>query len=225
MTAHNTTRTRYGAVGVALAPAVMLAALVSHPYLARLPDAAGVAEAIEGQTIRWGIVHLLTSVGSTLIVLAFLAVRAHLRDAGEDRFSTWALPLVILGSAFYGLLPGLEFAALAAVRTGGDVAAIQAALNPWFVPILATSAIIFAAGIVGFAKAIADSDILTRRLTRLVVTALVVLAVSRFIPYGAAQFYLQSLAGIVALWPLAHQMWRRPRATRRVSFPHDSLTR
>jgi hypothetical protein len=36
-----------------------------------------------------GIVHLLTAVGSSLVALAFLAVRARLRDAGDERYSPW----------------------------------------------------------------------------------------------------------------------------------------
>ncbi|SFB12349.1 hypothetical protein SAMN05216266_10555 [Amycolatopsis marina] len=210
MTTIATTRTRLGAVAVALAPAVMFAALVSHPYLARLPDAPAVAEAVAENTTRWGFVHLLTSVGSALIALAFLAVRAHLRNAGEDRFSAWALPFTIIGSALYGLVPGLEFAPMAAARADGDAAAAQAILEPWLIAILATSVFIFAIGTFGFARAIADSQILSRPWTRLVVGALVVLAVSRFVPLGAVQFYVQAPAGLVALWPLANQMWRAP---------------
>lgn len=167
MTSNRTTRARFGAVAVALAPAVMLVALVGHPFLARLPDAVAVAEAVEQSTTRWGIVHLLTAVGVSLTALAFLAIRAWLRDAGEDRFTPWALPWVILGSALYGLLPGLEFAPMAAARAGGDVAGVQAALEPWFITILATSVIIFAVGIFGFARGIAASGILSRGLTRL----------------------------------------------------------
>jgi hypothetical protein len=204
------TRARSGAV--ALAPAVMFVALVTHPYLARLPDAAGVAAAVEGQTTRWGVVHLLTSVGSTLVAVAFLALRAHLRDAGEDRSSVWGLPLVIFGSGLYALLPGLEFAPLAAARTGGDAAAAQDSLQGWFVLILAVSAITFAAGLFGFAKGIVAAEILGRPLTLVVVTALGVLAASRFVPLGVAQFYAQAVAGLVALWPLAYQMWRQGRA-------------
>jgi hypothetical protein len=207
MTSATTTRDRYGAVAVALAPAVMLVALVGHPFLVRLPDAAAVAEAVEQSTTRWGVVHLLTAVGIILTALAFLAIRAWLRDAGEDRFSAWALPWVILGSALYALLPALEFAPMAAALIGGDVAGVQAALQPWFIAILASSAIIFTVGIVGFARGIAVSKILSPPLTTIVVSALVVLAVSRFVPLGAVQFYVQAAAGVVALWPLAYQMW------------------
>ncbi len=209
----STTKARYAAAGVALAPAVMLVVFVAHPFIARIPDAAAVAHAVHADTTWWGIVHLLTAVGSALVALAFLAIRARLRDAGEERFSAWALPFVIAGSALYGLLPGLEFAPLAAVLTGGDAAAAQASLQPWFITILATSVLLFAIGVLGFAQAIAASQILSRPLTRLVVTGLVVWAAARFVPLGAVQFYVQGVAGIVALWPLAFQMWRQPQET------------
>ena len=214
MTTTRTPGARFRAFGVALAPAVLCAALVAHPYLVRLPDPAAVADAVEQSTTRWGIVHAFTTVGSLLIALAFLAIRADLRDAGEDRFSTWALPFVISGSALYALLPVLELAPMAAVRTGGDAAVIQDALEPWFIAILASSVLLFAIGILGFARAIAAGHVLSRPLTRLVVAALVTLAVSRFVPLGVVQFYVQPVAALVALWPLAHQMWRAPSAAR-----------
>lgn len=212
MTLTTTTRTRFGAVAVALAPAVMFVALVGHPFIARLPDAAGVANAVEQSTTRWAIIHLLTAVGVGLIALAFLAIRALLRDAGEDRFSVWGLPFVIAGSGLYTLLPALEFAPISAALTGGDVVAVQTELQPWFIAILATSAILFAVGVFGFARGVAASRILSRGLTRVVFAALLVLAVSRMLPLGVAQFYLQAIVGLVALWPLAYHMWRAPRA-------------
>ncbi|SNR59674.1 hypothetical protein SAMN06265360_111105 [Haloechinothrix alba] len=210
----STTRARFGATALALAPAMMFAALVSHPFIARLPDATGVASAVEQGTTQWGVVHLLTAVGVILTALAFLAVRVWLRDAGEDRHSAWALPFVLAGSALYALLPALEFAPMAAALTGGDVAGVQSELQPWFIPILASGGLLFAVGIVGFAWAVASCRILNRSLTYLVVTALVVLALSRMVPLGAVQFYVQAIAGLVALWPLAYQLWRAPRLTR-----------
>ncbi len=208
MTSIETTTARYGAVAVALAPAVMFVALVAHPLIMVLPDSVAIAAAVEDNPTRWGLVHLLTVIGIALTALAFVAIRARLRDAGEQRYSRWALPWVIVGTTLYGFLPGLEFAPLAAARTGGDVAAAQQTLAPWFIPVLAASAIAFAVGAVGFAKAIASSAILGKTLTWVVFAALIVLAVSRFVPAGLAQFYLQAAAGLVALWPLAHNMWR-----------------
>lgn len=203
---------RAGAVTVALAPAVLLVAFVTHPFLARLPDAEVVGAAVTAGTTRWAVVHLLTAVGSALMALAFLAVRAFLRDAGEDRFSRWGLPFVVFGSVMYALLPALEFAPLAAAETGGDIVAAQGALESWFVPILATSVITYAIGVYGFARGVSASDVLSPTATRTVVGALALMAVSRAVPLGVVQFYVQGLAGLVALWPLAAVMWR-PGAT------------
>jgi hypothetical protein len=217
-----TTRARFGASIVALAPAVMLAGLFAHPYIATLPDEATIAEAVAADTTYWGLVHLTTAVGSGLLVLAFLAIRSYLREAGEERWSILALPFIVVGSTLFTVLPGMEFAPLAALEAGADVQAVQAALAPWFLPILMTGAATFAVGVFAFAKGIADSRVLSRRLSRLVVGALVVMAVARFVPLGAAQFYVQGAAGIVALWPLAYEMWRHPEAAPSAGQPRPT---
>jgi hypothetical protein len=218
------TKARFGAAIVALAPAVMLAGLLAHPYIATLPDEAAIAEAVAADTTRWGLVHLTVGVASGLVVLAFLAIRSYLREAGEERWSILALPFIVMGSTLFAFLPGMEFAPLAAAKAGADVQAVQAALAPWFIPIMVTSAITFAVGVFAFAKGIADSGILSRRLSRLVVGALVVMAVARVVPVGAVQFYVQGAAGIVALWPLAYEMWKRPEATRPAGQPRPITT-
>ncbi len=122
-----------------------------------------------------------------------------------------ALPFIILGSTLFAILPGMEFALLAAAETGGDARAAQAALMPWFVPTLLTGAVSFAIGAFGFARGIASSGVLSPLLTRPVVGGLVAIAVARFIPLGAAP-YVIAAAGAVALWPLAHEMWKHPDA-------------
>ena len=214
-----TTRARLGAAIVALAPAVMLAGLFAHPYIATLPDEAGVAEAVAADTTYWGLVHLTAAVASGLLVLAFLALRSYLREAGEERWSILALPFIVVGSTLFAVLPGMEFVPLVATEAGADAEAAQAALAPWFIPIMVTGAITFAVGVFAFAKGIANSRVLSRRLTWLVVGALVVLAISRLVPVGVVQFYVQGAAGIVALWPLAYGMWKRPEAARPAGQP------
>ena len=197
----------------------MLAGLFAHPYIAILPDEAAVAATATADTTRWGLVHLTVGVASGLLVLAFLALRSHLREAGEERWSILALPFIVVGSTLVAILPGMEFAPLAAAEAGTDVQSTQAALAPWFLPILVTGAATFAIGVFAFAKGIADSRILSRRLSRLVVGALVVLAISRLVPVGAVQFYVQGAAGIVALWPLGYEMWKHPEAARPAGQP------
>jgi hypothetical protein len=213
------TRARFGAAIVALAPAVMLAGLFAHPYIATLPDEAAVAEAVAADTTYWGLVHLTAAVASGLLVLAVLAIRSYLREAGEERWSILALPFIVMGSTLFAVLPGMEFAPLAAAKAGADAEAAQAALASWFIPIMVTGAITFAVGVFAFAKGIANSRVLSRRLSRLVVGALVVMAISRLVPVGAVQFYVQGAAGVVALWPLAYEMWRHPEAARSAGQP------
>jgi hypothetical protein len=196
------------------APAALLAALVAHPYLSgRLPNDAEVAEAVAGGPTRWGLVHLATTVASGLIILAFLAVRSYLREAGEDRFSTFGVSFVVIGSTLFTVLPGIEFAPLAAAETGATTAEIEAAqeaLASWFVPVLVIGALVFAIGVFAFARALSVTTLGGPALTRVVVVALIVMAVSRFVPLAAVQFYVQGAAAIVALWPLAYAMRTQP---------------
>ena len=85
-----------------------------------------------------------------------------------------------------------------------------------------TSGVSFVLGVLGFARGIADSHILSPRLTRLTVIALTVMAAS-VVPLGAVQFYLQGAAGIAALWPLSYEMWKHPEA--RPELGHDRSRR
>ncbi|MPY80683.1 MAG: hypothetical protein GEV04_20010 [Actinophytocola sp.] len=202
------TRARYGAVAVATAPVVMAVAFVAHPFIARMPDADAIATAVDANRAGWIAVHLITVLGIALIALAFVAIRARLRDAGEDRYSAWALPWVLFGSFLYGFLPGLEFTPVAVARIGGDVTAAQDALTSVFIPILLVGGVSFAIGTIGFARAVIASGILGTSLSRVVAAALILLAISRIVPVGAVQFYVQAAVGLVALWPLANDIWR-----------------
>jgi len=206
-----TTRARFRAAIVTFAPAVLLAAFVYHPYIADLTDKAAVAEALASDTTRWGLSHLAVGAASGLAVLAFLAIRSYLREAAEERWSILALPFIVVGSTLFAFLPAMEIAMRAAAKAGADVQAILTALDPWFFPILLTGAINFALGVLGFAMGIVRSGVLGPRLTWLVVGALVVMVAARFVPLGAA-LYVGGVTAIVALWPLAYEMWKHPKA-------------
>jgi hypothetical protein len=192
---------------VATAPAVLLAGFAYHPYVAKGTDETALAEAAASDTTRWGLSHLAIGIGYGLAALAFIAIRSYLREAGEERWSVLALPFTVLGSALFPILTGMEFALLAAAETGGDAAAAQTELVPWFVPILVIAGVSFALGALGFAMGIARSGVLGSPLVWLVAAALVVMAAARFVPLGAAQ-YVIGVAAVVAMWPLAAAMWR-----------------
>lgn len=211
---NDTGKNSWRTAALVVAPAVLLAALVAHPYIGgRLPNDDAVAEAVAAGTTRWGVVHLATSVASALIILAFLAVRSYLQEAGEDRFSARGMPFVIIGSTLFAVLPGMEFVPLAAAETGAttaEIAAAQDAITGWFALVLLAGAFTFAIGVFSFARAISITTVGSLGLTRVVVAALVVMAVSRFVPLAAAQFYVQGVAAIVALWPLAYAIGTQP---------------
>jgi len=204
-----TTRARFRAAIVVIAPAVLLAGFAYHPYIANGTDEAALATAAAANTTRWGLSHLAIGIGYALTALAFIAIRSYLREAGEERWSVVALPLIVAGSALFPILTGMEFALLAASETGVDVEAAQTELMPWFIPVLLTGAVSFALGALGFAMGIVRGGLLSAHRARLVVGALVVMAVARFVPLGAAQ-YVIGAAAVVSLWPLAAEMWRHP---------------
>ena len=211
------TRARLRTAIVAVAPAVLLVGFAYHPYISPLTDEAAVATAAAADTVRWQLAHVTIAVGYGLVVLAFLAVRSYLRGVGEERWSVLALPPIVLGSTLFVILTGMEIALAAVAETGGDAQAVQAALSPWFVPILLAGAIGFALGAFGFAIGIARSAVLRPGLTRVVTGALGMMAVARFVPLSVAP-YMLPVAGVVALWPLAYEMWRHS-ATRPSGHP------
>lgn len=196
---------------VAIAPVILLAALGYHPYLpGPQPNIDALVAEVTADPTRWGVVHLATGVASAVLAVAFLAIRSHLHELGEDRWSAAALPFVVIGSTLYAMLPGMEFAPLAASETGGDVGAAQVALLRWFIPLLIAAAVTFAVGMVGFAISVSRSGLLSPWLTWVVVVALLVMALSRVVPLSAVQFYVHGVAALVAMLPVAYSMWKHP---------------
>ncbi len=207
------TTARPGADMVAFAPVWLLAALLYHPIIPDLTDKASVAAAMTTDPVRWGFAHLAVGVGAALVVLAFLALRRYLQQAGEQRWSRPGVGLIVLGSTLFAFLPAMEIAMLGAVGAGADVRAVLVAMDPWFVPILLSGSAIFALGILGFAVAIVRSGVLGRPLTWFVVGMLVLSAATRFVPSHPV-LVVGGVAAVAALWPLAYQMWKRPQPAR-----------
>lgn len=111
---------------------------------------------------------------------------------------------MLIGSTLYAVLPGMEFAVVAAHETGADLAQTQAALESWFVPILIVGAVTFAFGTVLFAVAVARAASFARLPTVIVAGALVVFGLSRVVPVRGVQFHVQSVAALrhCCRWPL-----------------------
>ena len=199
----------FRAAVIGIAPLVLLAAFAYHPHIMFLPSAEAVAHAVQADTLRWGVAHLGVGVGAALMAAAFVAVGGYLGDADNRRLGVViGVPLAVLGAELYAILPGMEFTVLAAVKSGADVVAAQKAIDSWFVPTMMSSAIVNAAGLILLARAVNGSEVLSRGTRSVVVAAFLVMAVSRFVPIGPVQFYVQGVAGIIALWPISYHIWK-----------------
>lgn len=201
---------RGSAAVVAIGPLLLLVALLWHPPLpGRLPDGNAVADAAAADTTRWGLSHLALAIASAMIVLAFVAVRGHLRDRGDRSLSAVGLGFVVLGSTLYAVLPGMEFSLLVADETGADLAATQGALESWFVLVLIGGSLLFAIGTTLFAVAVVRSAALGRTEALMIAGALVFFGLSRLVPIGVVQFYVQPAAALLALLPIAAEIAAR----------------
>jgi hypothetical protein len=200
---------RGAAIITASAPALLLATFLWHPPIpGRLPDAPAVAEAAASGLTRWGMVHLATVVTSALVAVAFVAVHELLRAHGGNP-SLVGVGAIVMGSVLYAVLPSLEMAQLAAHETGADMAATQEALTGWFRLALLSSGLAFLVGAIAVAVAVNRAALFGGGRDALVATALVLFAMSRLVPVGAVQFYVQAAMAVLALLPLAVQMWIR----------------
>jgi hypothetical protein len=226
MTYAHTLTERCGVAVVLIAPLVLLTGFALHPWIgAGLPDQSAVAAAAADHTTRWGVAHLAIGAGSGLLAVAFLAAYLGLPALGRERRAGRAIPLIVLGSALYALLPGMEMAPLAAAEAGVDIEAVAEELVPWFIPIHLLGGLLFAVGVVTFRASIADSGILGTGPARIAAGALLVLAGSRLVPVTLVNFYVQGLAGIAALWPLALAMRNEASRGAAVSRPLAETTR
>lgn len=197
---------------LAIAPVVLLAAILYHPFIERLPDAGAVGEAMVADTLRWGLSHLGGAVGAGLVLCAFIVIRRILAEAGENRWSAVGMPFVAVGSVLFAVLPGMELGVMASVEATGagaeGAAAAQAALDPWFITTFASSSVLFLIGAVGFAGGIVRSAVLSPTVTRVVAWSLAIMALVRFVPLGGA-LHISALAALLAMWPLAYEIRRR----------------
>lgn len=195
------------ALTVAAGPLLLLGAMLWHPVLpGRLPDNDAVAKAAAANVTRWGLSHLAAAVAAAAVAVAFIVIRSYLRERGDGWLSAVGLALVVVGSTLFAVLPGMEFSALAAQRTGADIAAAQDALQPWFISVLAGGSVLFATGTALFAVAILRCAPMARTSAVLIAAALLVFGVSRVVPIGVVQFYVQPAAALLALLPLAAEI-------------------
>ena len=106
--------------------------------------------------------HLTGHRGLLLLVLAFLAIRSYLREAGKERWSILQLlPFIVVGGTLFAVPPGTGVRA-AGSQGRRDAETAQTALALWFISIMATRSPCGRG--LAFAKGIANNRDLSRRL-------------------------------------------------------------
>ncbi|OLT25990.1 hypothetical protein BJF83_21870 [Nocardiopsis sp. CNR-923] len=199
----------FRAAAMAVAPVVFLAVFLYHPYLAgAAPGPETVARAVEADPTRWAAAHLATIGAVALFVLAFQGLRGLLRDAGEQLWSFFAFPLVIVSGVLVAATAGMRLTAAAATQTGVAPLALVEAVRPWALTLLVGGSVAFLLGALAFAAGTFRAGIMGRTMTIVVTVALVVMGLAAELPFFAA-YYVIAVAGIVAFWPLA---WTAVRA-------------
>lgn len=198
---------RIGAAAVVAGPLLLLAGLLWHPFIPDLRDKADVARHLETDPVAWLGGHLVVALASGILLLGFLAARAHVRSSvGREPWTARAIPPLTMGSFLFVMLPAMEIAMLAVAKVGGDLVATQVALDTWFRPILLAGSALFAVGSVLFAIGVQRARILPRALARVVGAAFLVAALSRFVPLTLS-LLVGAVALVVAMLPLAATMW------------------
>ncbi|MCY9787428.1 hypothetical protein KIK06_26455 [Nocardiopsis sp. EMB25] len=197
------TRGWFCAAAMAAAPVLLLALLLYHPVLAGVtvtPEA--VTGALEADPARWAAVHMLAVGLLALFVLAFQGLRGLLRDAGEQRWSSLAFPLVVVANVGIAALAGMQVAVAAAIPTGAGTLALVRAVQPWYLTLAVVAAVAFLLGALAFAAGVVRAGFMGRTTTAVVAVALVVAGLAAVTPIFAASYVLV-VAAFVAFWPLA----------------------
>jgi len=203
----NALKQRIRAGIVALAPVVLAAGFLLHPYVADFTDSAEAAAAVVSGPDRWAWAHVLIALGVVLTILAVFAIRLHLRNAGEDTWSFLTTGLITVGGGMLVALTGLEgLGGSVVAKAGGPVEAFYEAADEDWTWLFFVAIIVFSLGLLALAAAVRSSGVLSAASTWVVVAALIVGVIANFIPSSWATYVISAVA-IVGFWILAASIW------------------
>lgn len=206
-------RDQIRAAMTAIAPLVLLTGSLIHPFVGNAPDLADIAGEASAEPTRWAAGHLVLGIGIALMILVAAAIRGHLHEAGEDRWSFWAAPLTLLGFGLFTFTVGAEGFGGYAAATAGNAEPFFEAMGPWLIPTLLAASVLVAVGLFAFARAIVVIRTLGTAGTWTAVAGALIAAVALFLPFGWAT-YVVSVGTIAFAWPIAHRMWSGPERER-----------
>ena len=221
----DTSKAQLCAAAVFVAPVVLLAGFLFQPYIGDFTDAVEYGEEVAAGPTRWVWSQAVIAFGLVLLILAVFSIRIYLRDAGEDRWSFLAVPLVTVGAAMSVFVTGfVGLAGWTVAELGGGAAEMAEFFDQnQFRPFLFTR-IIFSLGLLSLALAVKQSGKLADSAAGVVVAAIVVNVIAWIIhPRFGAITYVVGVTAIVALWPIAYQMWQDASTQPTPSRPAEAM--
>ena len=197
------TQVRLRSLALFVAPVMMLAAIIFHPYLVNELDVEAATAAVMADPTRWAVAHVMLMAAFASIMLAVVALRHLLRTAGDSRLSFMAVPLLIGGSSIFIAVWGFEITVAAVANVGGDVRAVFEESDRWFGPIGIVGYVMFLIGWPIMALAVRRSKVLGRRQTWVVLGSTIVMIAGLSFPSTAgAYLFLFGMMGFT--WTLGY---------------------
>lgn len=197
--------TRASAAVLFVAPAVLLAGVLAHPFVRDYTDRSVVAGAISGAPGRWAASHLIIPVGIGLVLVAVAVMAGQFRHAGEQRWSVSGRSLLIVGGTLLAASAGSEITLAAVVNSGGDVLAVLEAGATSATLLFLAGVLLFVLGWLSFAMAFYRVPILPRSQNRLAIVVLVAIPIATFIPQTTGT-YVYAGAVLVVSWLVGYRM-------------------
>jgi hypothetical protein len=193
-----------GAAALFIAPVVLLAGLAAHPFVRSYGHKGVIAGAVAGAPSRWAWSHVIIVLGLGLLLVAITVIRRQLRDAGEQRWSVVALPLLLVGGMLLGAAAGSEITLAAVVTSGQDVLAVLQT-GESAVALYLGGAVTFATGWLCLAVALHRAPIMSPAQRWMATVALTVVAGALFVPQTSAAC-AYGVALVVANWLIGYHM-------------------
>lgn len=188
-----------------IAPVVLMAGILLHPFVGNYLETDVVATAVSGAPNQWIVSHLIIPIGMALLLLAVVVICAEFRRVGERRWSVIALPLLFLGGAVWGAIAALEITHAAVVHSGGDVLAVMETNAAWIGPYLLGGALLFVLGWISLAVAFYRVPILPRALNWLAIGALALIVMASSIPQTLGTYGL-GIGALVVSWLVGYRI-------------------
>lgn len=207
----NDGKTRVRAAVVLAAPVTLLVGWLLEPYVDNPTDPVLLGQAVAAGPDRYLWSQLILGVALVLLMLSMVAIRYYMRDAGEDRWSFLAVPLLLTGFGAAMFVTGAAAVGTwTTVQLGGggdEVARFIDQAHRVGLPVSGIGFILIDLGLVTLAVAVKKSGILTEGAAWTVVGAFILSVVAGFIPTGWA-LRVVGVGLLIGLWSIGYRMWQ-----------------